>query len=116
MSFIPQTPVEPSAVAASLRVAAANNVHAGERIIDVTLDTLSDVTHQSTVLANAGFLSAAELQQSLLGARSYQDVWTAFADHSARLRDHGFKFLDECIACHRRACDRLYAEDGYGND
>lgn len=113
MGFIPQTSIEPSAVAASLRVTAANNIHAGERVIDVTLDTLSDVTHQSAVLANAGLLSAAELQQSLLAARNFQDVWAAFADHGTRLRDHGFKFLDECFACQRRACDRLYAEDGY---
>lgn len=110
MTFVPQFPIDPSAVMGSLRVSAANNVHVGERIVDVTLDTMSDLAHQSTVFANAGWISAAELQQSLLSARNCRDAWTAFADHGSRLNESYFKFIGECFACRHRALDRLDAE------
>lgn len=116
MSFIPQVPTDPKAVFGNLRVTLQNTVHSGERVIDVALDTLSDLTHQSAVLANAGLLSAVTLQQSLLSARSSQDLWHSFADHGCRLRDSYIKYLDECAACRHRAIDRLYAEDGYAGN
>lgn len=116
MSFIPQVPIDPHAVIGSLRVTLQNNLHSGERVIDVTLDTISDLTHQSAVFANAGLLSAIELQQSLLTARDYQDAWTALAGHGSRLRESYIKFLDECGACRHRAMDRLSAEDGYAGN
>lgn len=112
MSFIPQVPTDPQAVFGNLRVTLQNTVHSGERVIDVALDTISDLTHQSAVLANAGLLSAVTLQQSLLSARSSQDLWRSFADHGGRLRDSYIKYLGECTACRHRAIDRLYAEDG----
>lgn len=113
MSFVPQLPIDPSAVMESLRVNLQNNVHTGERVIDVTLDTMSDLVHQSTVLMNGEFLSAMKMQQSLLVARTCHYAWGAVLDHGNRLRDQYFKYLDECFACHHRAMDRLYAEDGY---
>lgn len=116
MSFIPQLPTDPQAVFGNLRVTLQNTVHSGERMIDVTLDSISDLTHQSAVFANAGLLSAVTLQQSLLGARSNRDLWTSFADHGSRLRESYVKYLDECAACRRRALDRLYAEDGHAGN
>lgn len=113
MSFIPQVPADPDAVLGSLRVTLQNNVHAGERIIDVALDTISDVTHHSAVLGNAGLLSTLELQQALLGTRSGQDAWAAFANHATRLSEHYTRFFEECIACRHRAMDRIHAEDGH---
>lgn len=113
MSFVPQLPIDPSAVMESLRVNLQNNVHAGERVIDVTLDTMSDLAHQSAVLMNGEFLSAMKMQQSLLAARTYRYACGAVLDHGNRLRDQYFKYLDECFACHHRAMERLYTEDGY---
>ncbi len=110
MSFIPQFPIDPSAVMGNFRVNLQNNVHAGERIIDVALDTVSDLAHQTAVLANGGLLSFIELQQSLFAARTCRDGWTAYADHGARLRDHTFKYFDECFSCRERAMSWLDAE------
>jgi hypothetical protein len=115
MSLIPQTPVDPVAVMGSLRVGIANNVHAGERLIDVTLDTVSDLTHHYAVFANAGLLSVIELQQSLLAAQNCGEAWTSLSDHGHRCHENFFKFVAECFSCRHRALDRLYAEDGYGN-
>lgn len=113
MSFIPQLPIDPAAVLGSLRVSMQNNVHAGERVVDVTLDTMSDLAHQSAVLVNGGLLSSIEMQHSILGARTCRDAWAALLDHNNRLRDQYLKYLDECVACRHRAMNRLYAEDGY---
>lgn len=113
MSFIPQTPVDTSAVLGSLRVSMQNHVHAGERAMDVALDTLSDLTHQTAVAANAYALSGLEWQQSLMTSRNYNDIWHFFADHHNRMCEHYFKYLDECFACRHRALERLHAEDGY---
>ena len=113
MSFIPQLPIDPTAVFGSLRVNLQNNVHAGERIIDVALDTASDLTHHTAVLANAGALSTIEMQQAMLGARSGQDAWKLIADHANRLREHYLKYLDECLACRQRASNRIFAEDDH---
>jgi hypothetical protein len=113
MSFIPQTPADPAAVLGSLRVRYAHNVHAAERVIDVVLDTASDVAHQSAICANAALLSGLELQQSLTGVRTCRDVWTSMTEHGNRLHDAYFKYLDECFACRHRAFDRLYGEDEY---
>ncbi len=112
MSFVPQFPIDPSAVMGNFRVNLQNNVHAGEHVVDVMLDTLSDLAHQTTVLANGGLLSFMELQLALLAARTCRDSWTAYAAHGDRLRDHTFKYFDECSACRQRAMSRLYAEQG----
>lgn len=116
MGFIPESAIDPLAVMGSLRVNLQNNVHAAERVIDVTLDTMSDLAHQSAVFANAELLSGIEMQQSLLAARTCGDVWHSLAGHGSRLRDHYFKYLDECLACRHRAMNRLYSEDGYAGD
>ncbi|MCW5679890.1 MAG: hypothetical protein KF794_05565 [Xanthobacteraceae bacterium] len=107
MGFIPETAVEPSAVFGSLRVMMENNLQKGERLTDVLLDTMSDLTHQSAVFADAGLVSAARLQQSLAASRNYQDAWSALADYGARLRDSYFTFMNECLACRSRAFERL---------
>lgn len=112
MSFIPQLPIDPSAVMESLRVHLQNNVHAGERVLDVTLDTASDFMHQSAVLMNGELLSAVTMQQSLLTAPTYHHAWVAVLDHGNRLRNQYIKYLDECFACHHRAMARLHAESG----
>ena len=113
MSFIPQTLADPAAVLGSLRVGFTNSVHANERIVDVLLDTSSDLTHQSAVYANAGFLSGLALQQSLATARTCRDVWVSIADHNARLHEAYFKYLGECFSARHRALDRINQEDGY---
>lgn len=107
MGFIPESAVEPSAVFGSLRVVLENNLQSSERLTDVLLDTVSDVTHQSAVFADAGMVSAFRLQQSLAASRNYQDAWAALADHGARLRDSYFTFVNECLACRSRAFERL---------
>jgi hypothetical protein len=115
MSFVPQFPIDPSAVIGNFRVNLQNSVHAGEHVVDVTVDALSDIAHHTTALANGGLLSFMELQQSLLSARTCSDSWTAYADHGSRLRDNIFKYFDECSACRQRAMSRLHADQSYAD-
>lgn len=113
MGFIPQTAVDTNAVLDSLRVSLQHNVHTGERVMDVALDTLSDIVHLSAVAGNGCALSSMELQQSLMASRNCSDVWHSLWNYSARLHDHYFKYMDGCFASRHRAMDRLHAEDGY---
>lgn len=46
MSFMPQT-ADPDAVVGNLRVTLANNVHSGERFLEVALDTFGDLTRHA---------------------------------------------------------------------
>lgn len=110
MGFIPQSAADPDAIFANLRVTLANNIHAGERVLDVTLDSISDLAHHSTVLADGTWLSTLELLQSLSRTPNCDNAWSCFANHSARVRSHLFKYFDECVACQHRALDRLGLE------
>lgn len=110
MSFIPLTTPDAGAVTDSLRVGLANSVHAGERTLDVTLDTISDLAHHSAVCVDNAVLSSIQYQQSLISARTCRDVWSAATDHGTRLRDAYFKLLHECFECRSRAFNRLTKE------
>jgi hypothetical protein len=110
MGFVPQGAADPGAIFANLRVTLANNIHAGERVLDVTLDSISDLTHHTTVLADGTWLSALELMQSLSHTADCDNAWSCFARHGVRVRSHLFKYVDECIACQHRAFDRLLVE------
>jgi hypothetical protein len=107
MGFIPQSAAGPDAIFANLRVTLANNIHVSERVLDVTLDSISDLAHHSTVFADGTWLSTLELWQSLYHTPNCDNAWTFFANHGARVRSHLFKYFDECVACQNRALDRL---------
>lgn len=113
MSFVPQGIIDSSAVLGSLRVGFANNVHASEHLFGVTLDSAGEIARQSAIYADTAILSAIELQQHLLEARTCRDVWNQMADHNGRLHDAYFKFLHECFACRSRAIERLTTGGSY---
>lgn len=109
MGFVPQA-IDANAVFGNLRVTLANNIHAGERLLDVSLDTISDLTHCSAVLANSNWLSALELQQSLCGSANFRSAAASLSEHGARVWSNIVTYIDQCAACRQRTFDRPFPE------
>ena len=109
MGFVPQA-IDANTVFGNLRVTLANNIHACERLLDVSLDTISDLTHCSAVLANSNWLSALELQQSLCEPANFRSAAASMSEHGARVWSNIVTYIDQCAACRQRAFDRLFPE------
>jgi hypothetical protein len=109
MSFIPQI-ADSNAVLGNLRVTFANNIHASERLLDISLDTLSDLTHCTAVLADSNLLSTLELHQSLSQPANFLSPAALFSEHTARIWSNIAKYIDQCTDSRRRAFNRLSPE------
>lgn len=93
MGFVPQA-IDANTVFGNLRVTLPNKIRAGERLLDVSLDTISDLTHCSAVPANSNWLSAIESQQSLCGPANFRSAAVSLSEQGARVWSNIATYID----------------------